>query len=99
MDYIVVSEKVWNYLKNIYHGHPEFRRTGFDAIELYPKLVKVYFSLFKEQIDYSTEVIREVSYYLRVDELLTRSCDIKAEDLDTKVVYYKTVEMKKWELL
>lgn len=76
MDYVIVSEKIWNFLKMIYDGYPEFRRTGFDAIELYPKIVRVYFSLFKGHIDYSTEVVREVSSYLRIDHLLTRSCEI-----------------------
>jgi hypothetical protein len=54
MDYVIVSEKIWSYLKTIYDGYPEFRRTGFDAIELYPKIVRAYFSLFRGSIDYST---------------------------------------------
>jgi hypothetical protein len=58
MDYVIVSEKVWNHLTAIYNGHPEFRRTGFDIIEFYPKIIKTYFSLFKGHIDYSAEVIR-----------------------------------------
>lgn len=58
MDYVIVSQKVWNYLKAIYDGFPQFRRTGFDTVELYPKIVKTYFSLFKGHIDYSAEVIR-----------------------------------------
>ena len=32
MDYVIISEKVWTYLKSIYGGYPEFRRTGFDSI-------------------------------------------------------------------
>jgi hypothetical protein len=58
MDYVIVSEKVWTYLKAIYDGYLEFRRTGFDSIELYPKIIKTYFSLFKGHIDYSAEVMR-----------------------------------------
>ena len=54
MDYVLVSETVWNNLKNIYDGFPEFRRTGFDVIELYPKIIKIYSSFFKGQIDYSS---------------------------------------------
>lgn len=76
MDYVIVSEKVWSNLKAIYEGYPEFRRTGYDTIELYPKIIKAYFSLFKDHIDYSTEVIREVSAYLRVDQLLVNSCGL-----------------------
>jgi len=53
MDYAIVSEKVWNHLKSIYDGFPEFRRTGYDSIELYPKIIKTYFSFFKGRIDYS----------------------------------------------
>ena len=32
MDYVIVSDQVWKYLKEIYGGFPEFRRTGFDSI-------------------------------------------------------------------
>ena len=31
-DYVLVSEKVWKYLYEIYDGYPEFRRTGYDQI-------------------------------------------------------------------
>lgn len=44
-DYVLVSETVWTHLKKIYQGAPEFRRTGFDMIELHPKMVKVYSNL------------------------------------------------------
>jgi hypothetical protein len=54
MDYVIVSEKIWNHLKGIYDGYPEFRRSGFDTIELYPKIVKAYFSMFKGHLDYSS---------------------------------------------
>ena len=40
-DYVLISEKVWRNLKKIYYGTPEFRRTGSDFIELYPKILKV----------------------------------------------------------
>jgi hypothetical protein len=66
-------------------------------VELYPKIVKIYSSLFNNQIDYSSEVVREVSSYLTVEELLTRSIDIQKADLPGKRVYYKTIEMVKWE--
>lgn len=67
MDYVIVSEKIWNHLKGIYDGYPEFRRSGFDAIQLYPKIIKAYFTLFKGHLDYSSQVIREVSAYLAVN--------------------------------
>jgi hypothetical protein len=98
-DYVIVSEKIWNHLKAIYDGYPEFRRTGFDTIELYPKIIKTYFSLFKGHIDYSTEVIREVSAYLAVDQLLINSCELTEESLKSKVIYYKTIGMQRWEKL
>jgi hypothetical protein len=41
-DYFLVSEKVWKNLKKIYDGHPEFRRTGSDFIELHPKILKIF---------------------------------------------------------
>lgn len=53
MNYILVSEKVWKKLKYIYKGYPEFRRTGSNNIELYPKRIKIYSSLFKNKLDYS----------------------------------------------
>lgn len=46
-DFVFVSEKVWGHLKEIYDGFPEFRRTGYDQIELYPKNVKIYSTMFK----------------------------------------------------
>ena len=58
MDYVIVSDQVWKYLKEIYGGFPEFRRTGFDSIELYPKVASIYFSMFKGTIDYSSEILR-----------------------------------------
>ncbi len=99
MDYVIVSEQVWTHLKTIYGGYPEFRRTGFDSIELYPKVVCIYFSLFKGCIDYSSEVLREVSSYLSVEQMLIKSCDVSQEDLNKKVIFYKTIGMKKWQLL
>jgi hypothetical protein len=66
-------------------------------VELYPKIVKIYSSMFNNQIDYSSEVVREVSSYLTVEELLTRSIDIQKADLTGKKVYYKTIGMVKWE--
>ncbi len=66
-------------------------------MELYPKIVKIYSSLFNNQIDYSSEVVREVSSYLTVEELLSRSIDIQKADLPGKLVYYKTMGMVKWE--
>lgn len=50
-DYVFVSEKVWKKLKKIYDGYPEFRRTGFDYMELYPKVLKV-LPFKKGQFDY-----------------------------------------------
>ena len=99
MDYVIVSEQVWKYLKDIYGGYPEFRRTGFDSLELYPKIACIYFSLFKGTIDYSSEVLREVSSYLSVEQMLTKSCDVSSEELENKVIFYKTIGMKKWQLI
>lgn len=99
MDYVIISEKVWTYLKSIYGGYPEFRRTGFDSIELYPKIACTYFSLFKGTVDYSSEVLREVSSYLSVEQMLVKSCDISNEDLEKKAIFFKTIGMKKWQLV
>ena len=70
MDYVLVSEKVWEQLKMIYEGFPAFRRTGLSSIELHPKTVRIFSMFFKGKIDYSTELIREVSNYLDVQSLL-----------------------------
>lgn len=37
-----------------------------------------------------------MSSYLRVDQLLTKSCDVKEEELGEKVVFFKTIKMKRW---
>ena len=66
-DFVFVSEKVWDHFREIYDGFPEFRRTGYDQIELYPKNVKIYNGMFKGEIAYSSEVIREVSSYTTVE--------------------------------
>jgi hypothetical protein len=42
----------------IYEGGPAFRRTGVDQIEMEPKLVKIYSSMFRDKLDYSSEVVR-----------------------------------------
>ena len=99
MDYAIVSEQVWSYLKEIYGGYPEFRRTGFDSIQLYPKIACTFFSLFKGSIDYSSEVLREVSSYLSIEQMLVKSCDISQEELSKKVIFYKSIGIKKWLLL
>lgn len=53
-DYVLVSEKVWNYLTEIYSGEPQFRRTGFEQIELSPKIIRIYSGMFNNQINYSS---------------------------------------------
>lgn len=93
----MVSEQVWKNLKAIYEGYPEFRRTGYDFIELYPKILKIYSQFFKGRIDYSSEIMREVSSYLTVQELLSKSIELKKEDLENKVVFFKTIGMQRWE--
>ena len=95
MNYILVSEKVWKKLKYIYKGYPEFRRTGSNNIELYPKRIKIYSSLFKNKLDYSCEIIREVPCYATVESLLEES--LQLSNLEEKHVFFKTIGMAKWE--
>ena len=57
IDYIIVSEEVWRRLKFIYGGYPEFRRTGEDGIEIYPKCVRIYTAFNKGHIDYDSEKV------------------------------------------
>ena len=97
MNYVIVSQKIWKHLKNIYGGYLEFRRTGFDSIELYPKLACIYSSFFKGCLDYSSESLREVSSYIQISQVLLSSCQITEEELQSKIVYYKTIGMKTWE--
>lgn len=56
-DYFLVSEIVWKNLKKIYDAFPEFRRTGEDFIELYPKILKIY-KFEKERINYASESLK-----------------------------------------
>ena len=71
-DYVFVSEKIWKYLKIIYGGYPELRRTGTDFIELYPKILKIYTSLYNEELSFESEKIREASSYLTLEDVLFR---------------------------
>ena len=52
VDYIIVSEEIWRRLKFIYGAYPEFRRTGEEGIEIYPKCVKIYTAIHKGRIEY-----------------------------------------------
>lgn len=72
-DYVFVSDKVWNYLIDIYGGEPEFRRTGFDQIDLEPKIIRIYSGMFKGEIDYSSEIVREVSNTRTIEDLMIKS--------------------------
>lgn len=38
----------------IYEGGPAFRRTGVGQIEMEPKLVKIYSSMFCDKLDYTS---------------------------------------------
>lgn len=92
-DYVFISEKVWKTLKRIYEGYPEFRRTGFDFIELYPKILRIL--PFKNGlIRYSEENIKEVSAYYGVEDVL--EAILTKPEIDKKKFYYKTISMKKW---
>ena len=95
-DYVLVSEKVWKYLSEIYGGYPEFRRTGYDQIELYPKIVKIYSGLFKNEISCSTEVRREVSGLISIEDLMTKSIEIPKNALEMYSLYYRTTELAAW---
>jgi hypothetical protein len=50
--YIIVSEEVWRNLKFIYGAYPEFRRTGEDNIEIYPKTFKIFSKFNKGRISF-----------------------------------------------
>lgn len=95
-DFMLVSEKVWNYFHTIYEGGPVFRRTGIEKIEMEPKLVKIYSSLFKDHLDYSSEIIREVPCSISTFEILTQSIEISEESLGNYCVYSKVIDGK-WE--
>ena len=68
-DYVLISEKVWKNLKRIYDGYPEFRRTGFDCIELYPKILKM-LHFRNGTIHYSEDNMKEVSAYYGLGDIL-----------------------------
>lgn len=95
-NYILVSEKVWNYFHMIYEGGPAFRRTGTNQIEMEPKLVKIYSSLFRERLDYSSEVVREVPCSISPFEVFTQSIEIQEDKLPHYVFYSKVIGGK-WE--
>jgi hypothetical protein len=95
-DYILLSEKVWNYFNMIYEGGPAFRRTGINQIEMEPKLVRIFSSMFKDRLDYSSEIIREVPCTISPFEILTHSIEISEDHLNN-YVYYSKVIGDKWE--
>ena len=93
-DYVLISEKVWKYLKRIYDGYPEFRRTGFDFIELYPKILKV-LSFSKGVIEYRDDSMKEVSAYYGLGDIM--EAVIGSNNVHSKKIYFKTIGMPKWE--
>lgn len=95
-DYVFVSEKVWSYLTEIYSGEPEFRRTGFDQIELTPKIIRIYSNMFKGEIDYSSEIVREVSNNRTIEDLMTKSLEIDPGSLKELSIFYRSVGMATW---
>lgn len=96
-DYVFVSDKVWNYLIDIYGGEPEFRRTGFDQIDLEPKIIRIYSGVFKGEIDYSSEIVREVSNTRTIEDIMIKSLEISEQYLKDISIFYRTFGMASWE--
>lgn len=93
-DYVLISEKIWKCLKRIYGGEPEFRRTGYDCIELYPKILKV-FQYSAGIVDYKDEKMKEVSAYYIIEDIFQAIVGSKDEE-NKKVLFFRTLGMKKW---
>lgn len=73
---------------------PEFRRTGYDFIELYPKILKV-LKYSNGNIDYSDGTIKEVSGYYGIEDVL--EAIFNKEYVQKHEFCFKCLGMKKWE--